>query len=118
MRDEDPLTDNNPASLHTYVVISLCVVVPASAHLVYLLIDCLDHHQVSSLVNAVDGSLQLHAVTQLSGHGLTDLTGAAGKLAFLSFRTQTPDSTNVCHKCIVLKDMIDDQFIYYFKSEL
>lgn len=59
----------------------------AHSHLVYLLINCPDLHQVSSLVNAVDSSAQLHTVTQLSRHRLTDLIGTSGKLALLSYWT-------------------------------
>lgn len=48
-----------------------------------LIIQRLHQHHVSGLIDAVDGRLQLHALSQLAGHALTDLTGATFKLPLL-----------------------------------
>lgn len=44
------------------------------ADLIGLLTDSLDYHHVSTLVDAVDRTLKLDSVSQLSGHAVTDLT--------------------------------------------
>lgn len=53
------------------------------AYTVGLIIQRLHQHHVSGLIDAVDGRPQLHLLSQLAGHALTDLTGAPFKLPLL-----------------------------------
>lgn len=62
---------------------------PRGPYTVGAIIQCLHQHQVSRLVDAADGRLQLHPLPQLTGHALTDLAGATLKLPLLQ-RQQKP----------------------------
>lgn len=54
-----------------------------------LLVHRLHHHHVSGLINPADWGLQLHSVSQVFSHKLTDLTGATHKLPLLRRWTKT-----------------------------
>lgn len=54
-----------------------------------LFVDRLHHHRVPRLVDPADRRPQLDSVSQLLGHELADLTGAAHELPLLQRWTRT-----------------------------